>query len=280
MKYLINYADKRFRQAQAWNTGSAKFFGSFDKIFQFSPDQISSDFLSSHADIFAYERGNGLWLWKPYFFNKVLETCKDGDYVFYTDSGTFFIGKPDFIFKRVNEAFPMYCCDTPLIESCFTKPICFEEMNCKDVKYTDTNQIMATYFCVYVCDNIRKFAKEWLKLCCNLDLMKPEGCARGLTENKGKSFVSHREDQSIFSLLCKKYGFSPSEDISWHGTYYSPYYAYKEPIHSEKPKKVLFLHKSPTLGFSFFYKLFVTKIYKTVKRKRTAVYNCFLKNKN
>lgn len=268
MKYLINYADIKYSNAQAWNTMSAKFLGGFDKILQFSPSDISSDFLKLHADIFAYNRGNGLWLWKPYFLNKVIESCKDGDYIFYCDSGTFFIRKPDFIFKRLDQDSPMDCYDTPLIESCFTKPICFEKMNCQDVKYTATNQIMATYFCLYVCNKTRKFAKEWLELCCNLDLMKPEGNALGLTENKGETFVAHREDQSIFSLLCKKYGFFPSQDIAWHGTYYSPYYAYREPVHSEKSKKVLFLHKSPTLGVLFFLKMAIVKIYKTLKRMK------------
>lgn len=256
----------KFRNAQKWNTMSAKFWGSFDRILQFSPNCISSDFRNLHADIFAYERGNGLWIWKPYFFNKVIESCKDGDYVFYCDSGTLFISKSDFIFKRLDEDSPMACYDTPLIESCFTKPVCFEKMNCQGAKYSATNQIMATYFCSYVCDKTRKFAKEWLELCCNLELMKPEGSAMGLTEHKGEAFVAHREDQSIFSLLCKKYGFPPSQDIAWHGTYYSPYYAYRNPVHSEKSKKILFLHKSPTFGMRVFFNMAITKIYKTLKR--------------
>lgn len=79
------------------------------------------------------------------------------------------------------------------------------------------------------------------------------------------SLLAHREDQSIFSLLCKKHGISPHRDISQRGkhpeTYKSPFYAYKIPIHpNDKYKPIIFLHKSPRLNLQWFIRYIYHKI--------------------
>ncbi len=53
--------------------------------------------------------------------------------------------------------------------------------------------------------------KEWLSLCCDFELLSPAGLGKFdvPTTDFGEAFVAHREDQSIFSLLCKKHGISP-----------------------------------------------------------------------
>lgn len=274
MNYLINYADLKYIQAQKINTYSAKRLNCFDKIYQFSPKDICPQFVALNKELFSYKRGNGLWLWKPYFIREVMKEAKNGDTIFYCDSGSLFIRKPDYVYNNLSEDNPMFCCDIPLIESCFTKPICFEKMNCKGSLFFDTNQIIATYFCLYVCDKTRRFVDEWLNYCCDIELMKPEGTIN-LTEKKYNSFVAHREDQSIFSLLCKKYGFLPHKDISQRGndqkSYYSPYYTYRETVHKEDSccKTILYLHKSPKLGIVFFSKLIIKKIVHFIKTHKS-----------
>lgn len=260
MKILINYADLKYQPSRRWNSLTGKYIAKFDKIFSFSPIDISQEFREKHIDILSIKRGNGLWLWKPYLVNKVMEHCKDGDILFYCDSGSFFLRKPTYVFNNLTEKDPMFCCDIPLFESCFTKPICFKKMDCNKSYIIDTNQIIATYFGIYVCNKTRKFVKEWLEYCCDFKLMCPEGSINNLCENKGYNFVAHREDQSIFSLLCKKYNFAPHRDISQRGkepmSYFNPYYAYKEPKHENDKdcKTIIYLHKSPNIGLYFFIK--------------------------
>ena len=88
-------------------------------------------------------------------------------------------------------------------------------MGLTEEKYKVSNQIIATYFCFLVTPATRNFMKEWLSLCCDFELLSPAGLGKFdiPTKDLGESFVAHREDQSIFSLLCKKYGVSPHREL-------------------------------------------------------------------
>ena len=91
MKILINYADKQYEPARKWNTLTGRYIARFDKVYEYTPNDIDQSFAKLHHDILSQKRGNGLWLWKPYFVNKVLSNCSDGDIIFYCDLGSFFI---------------------------------------------------------------------------------------------------------------------------------------------------------------------------------------------
>lgn len=252
MNVLINYADNNYASAQRWNSWTGRHIAKFDKIFAFHPEDIDAYFIEAHKDIFAEKRGNGLWIWKPYLIHKVMKSLNDGDTIFYSDAGAIFVRHPKAILSLLSADYPLFVCDIPLIESCWTKPLCFSEMGCDNDETKYTNQIIGTYFALYVNDFTRKFITEWLGYCCRYELLCPEGLPKKmiLDHNYGTEFVSHREDQSIFSLMCKKYNVKPHKDISQRATdsYISKCYAYKETEHPEdKYKNILFLHKAPSL---------------------------------
>ena len=265
MNVLVNYADRNYAAAQRWNTWSARHIAKMDKIFAFHPEDIEITFKESHKDILAEKRGNGLWLWKPYFINKVIASLKDGDTIFYCDAGAIFIRKPQAVYDYLCDENPLFVCDIPLIESCWTKPKCFKEMDCDTDEIKYSNQIIATYFAIYVNDFTRKFIEEWLSYCCRYDLLSPEGLPKRmiLDKNYGTNFVSHREDQSIFSLMCKKYRIVAHKDISHRSpeSYRNKAYEYRETIHvNDIYKSMLYLHKQPSLQ-TFFLK----RIYRGLK---------------
>lgn len=264
MKVLINYANDAYRKAQKWNSWTGKHIAGFDKIYSFSPSDIDKNYYERHKDILSEKRGNGLWLWKPYFINKVLNECSDGDIVFYADSGAFFVKKIDKLISSLRKNEKIWVSDCPLLESCFTKPICFEKMGC-DEKIKNSNQIQATYLMLICCDETRSFIKEWLHYCEDYELMSPEE-GLDITEKRGTGFVAHREDQSILSLLCKKKGVKAHKDPSQRGkcpeTFYNANYEYRVPEHNEdRYGTVIFLHKSkkPTLLDCVKYKLIALK---------------------
>jgi hypothetical protein len=276
MKYLINYADSKYEPARKWNTWSARKIGKFDDVFEFHPEDVSKEFKQKYSDIFKEKRGNGLWLWKPYFVNKVLEASTDGDVIFYCDSGAFFIRNPQLVIDELSEENPLFVCDIPLIESCWTKPICFEKMECNNEWIKKSNQIIATYFVFRVNHFTRNFMKEWLDYCCDYDLLSSAGLKKydKPTKYMGNAFVSHREDQSIFSLLCKKYNVTPHRDISQRGrdpeSYKSKWYAYCEPNHAaDKYGCILFLHKSPSLNILFWLRWLKNKLIQSFERKKS-----------
>ena len=273
MYILVNYADAKYNPARKWNSFTGKYIAKFDKIIECSPEKIDEEFKEKYKEIFAEKRGNGLWLWKPYFINKIIERCKDGEIIFYCDAGSFFIRSFNGIIKYITNENPIFVCDIPLLESCFTKPLCFKEMNCDEEFYKNSNQIISTYFVFMVNSFTRKFMKEWLFFCCKYELIKPEGNFKNLSHNFNNNFVVHREDQSIFSLLCKKYKVIPHKDFSQRGnsptSYKKPFYTYREPLHiNDKYKSILFLHKSPRLNIMVFIKYFWHELKRKLKEHR------------
>ena len=251
MKILVNYANDKYKGAQRLNTWTGKHIAKFDKIYSFGPDDIDDGYRKQHSDILDNPRGNGLWLWKPYFIKRVLDGCNEGDYVFYVDSGAFFIRNADVIVRSFREGENIWVSDNPLLESCFTKSVCFEALDCEGKKYSGTNQIQATYVFFRCCGESRAFVNEWLSFCERPELMEPAG-SLNISQGVGSGFVAHREDQSILSLLCKKQGIEPHRDPSqrgkWPETFYNPHYAYKVPVHGDTYKSFVFLHKSAKAG--------------------------------
>lgn len=247
MNILINYANNKYKCAQRQNTWTGKHIAGFDKVYEFGPEDIGDDYRQAHADIFAESRGNGLWLWKPYFINKVLSEVNEGDRILYCDAGAFFIASAKPIFDILDRE-SVFVTDYPLLEINFTKKFCLEYMDCNTYQYTMTNQISATYL-GFKCDSVAKnFVSEWLKLCENKALLAPEK-NENCEVNSIYQFVAHREDQSILSLLCKKKKIIPHRDLTQRGrmpyTYFCAAYAFQEPKHNDTYKTILFSHKMP-----------------------------------
>lgn len=271
MNILINYADSKYESARKWNTRTGRWLGKFDAVFEFGPNDVDRDFRDTHNDIFSIERGNGCWLWKSYFLNKVINECKDGDIIMYLDAGAFFVRDPRILFKYVDENNPIFVTDIPLIESNWTKPECFDIMDAW--QFADTNQIQSGYIVILVNSFTRYFFKEYFELSSNTKMLIPAGLSKKdvINKNYGSSFVSHREDQSILSLLCKKHKIISHRDISQRGfkpeSFFNKNYLYRPQPHiDDKYPTIVFLHKSRSLSLFVLSKLYGFMHLGTIKR--------------
>ena len=103
MKYLINYADKKYYKSQKLNTRTGYSIAHFDKIIEYNKKSIDSDFVNKNKYIINSLRGAGYWLWKPYIIYKTLMIMKDGDYLFYCDAGSFFIKDINHLIDEMNK---------------------------------------------------------------------------------------------------------------------------------------------------------------------------------
>ncbi|AGH43157.1 hypothetical protein [Paraglaciecola psychrophila] len=214
MNILINFADENFRSKQKVNSYTAKHFGGFDEICEFTPNDIDSDFIKVNKDIFDQKRGFGYWLWKPYFILKVLEKSNEGDYIFYCDSGSFFVNNIDHLIKSMGKAkAEIMLFETPLIECQWTNQYLFDALNLNDDKYRLTNQISATYILIKKTNETVTFIKEYLSLCSNINFVTDK------QKVKSKMVIDHRHDQSILSLLAKSKNIKPFKDPSDYGVY-------------------------------------------------------------
>ena len=204
MKILINYADKNYLRTQKVNSWTGKHIAKFDKIYSFGPQDIDPAYYEAHKQILSIPRGNGLWLWKPYFIDRVLSECQTGDYVFYVDSGAFFL-------RNINEWIQsfgedrIWVSDNPTLENCFTKEHCFAALDCDSEDIRFSNQIQGGFIGLVCCEESLALIKQWLRCCEQPELIMPGGSLNLQLESSiGTGFVAHREDQSLLSLLCKK----------------------------------------------------------------------------
>ena len=218
-KYHISYAAGRYLKAQEYCSNSAKHFG-FDEVYSFGPKDIDRDFVQNNIKILQQQRGAGYWLWKPYFVCKTLEKMQDGDLLVYSDSGSYYQSSPqpliDLILKEEKGVLSFEL--KGLLEKEYTKRDAFVLMGLDDAKYSESSQREATFVWMIKNDFTMALAKEYL------EYAQDERIITDLpSENPNHpEFKDHRHDQSIWSLLCKKYEIPAHRLISQHGEHLVP----------------------------------------------------------
>lgn len=270
MNILITYANDTYRNTQSFCSFTGKYIGQFDKIINYSETDIDDDFKRKHNAILSIKRGNGLWLWKPYFILKTLNHVSENDVIFYCDSGSFFIKSIKTLLRSMKND-DIWVSNTPLIEKQFTQKKTFKLMDCDDNKYYQTNHIQASFIALRKNRKTIDFVNEWLRYCCNKDILKSN--KNNCFSNDKEIFIAHREDQSILSLLCKKHDILPHRDPSQFGKIPEKYgrdkrVILKIPEHSDKYKTIIILHRKANIKPFIFFKQFLIVILplKIVKR--------------
>lgn len=259
MKVAINYADNNFKESQKYNTKTAYKRGKFDKVIEYGPSDIDEEFYKTHKKILTQNRGGGYWLWKPYIIKKTLDSLEYGDYLFYCDSGAYYCNSIDYLIEcleKNNEEILVF--EIPLIEKQWTKKECFIKMECNSHKYTDTNQRIATYILFKKTKRTIKFVEDYLKYCTDESLLTDD---EFIVENNYSNFIDHRHDQSIFSLLSKKYCIKSYREPSQYGDRPWEYFANnrlydeKKYDNSQYPRIVISYRKANRIRFSIKEKL-------------------------
>lgn len=185
----------------------------FDEIVAKTDADLKQDpeFWPRHGKfIEANKRGYGYWLWKPYIIMKTLEIMNDGDILFYVDSGC------ELLPNETNDqaiAEQAERCDKNTIlytlsaydEKKYNKMDLVNKMITDDDDDEQKTQVMntlqnaATIIVIKKTDQTYDFAKEWYSGCCTYHHIDDSPS----TEANDLSFVDHRHDQSVFSLLTK-----------------------------------------------------------------------------
>jgi len=214
-KYHINFAHGKYLQAQQYCSQSAKQVG-FDEVISYTINDISKSFIEKNKNIFIQTRGFAYWIWKPYFINKTLQKMNDGDLLVYSDSGSYYQSSVEPLIEKVkNDKHGVLSFElNGLFEKEYTKRDAYILMGLDEDKYSQTSQREATYIWLiknsFTTDLISKY----------LEYAQNENIITDLPNTLGENypeFKDHRHDQSIWSLLCKKYDIEPHRLISQHG---------------------------------------------------------------
>jgi len=214
---LINYADRNFTQSQQLNTKTGIKVGKFKEVWSYSPKDISKSFYQANKELLNQKRGNGYWLWKPYFILKSLEKLDFGDYLFYCDSGAEFVDSVEPLLSlSTSKSQEIMTFELVHPEYKYTKRDVFKILDCDNQSFIESKQRLASYILFRKSARVINFANEWLHYCTDERLITDSPNVFGLNNFEG--FVDHRHDQSIFSLLAKKYQLEPFRDPSQYGS--------------------------------------------------------------
>ncbi len=201
-------------------------------------------------------RGFGYWFWKPYLIEKILNEMDEDDILHYLDIGCHIINNKKTEFEKLinileNDKIGMlgFKYDKPKgkfdsniyfpdrEEYKFTKADVFNYFNyLNEVNITNTSQYWAGSIFIKKNPSTKKIIREWLDVFYkNIDLVND---SNSILKNF-VGFIENRHDQSIYSLLCKKYNITSISAYyfdwiiknnvrNWDLTNNSPFIAYRD----------------------------------------------------
>jgi len=230
-KYFLSYATTHNHYYQFQQNCIKTFLqiGDFDTIYPCNESNLLPDFLNKNKYILESKHGGtqaqraGFWIWKPYIIQRCLQKMNDGDYLFYADA-TIFQNKTladIFVLLKTESVISFKINDGKDDERYATKRDTFVLMGCDSEKYWTgdvSGQLNASHMFFKKDEISQKFVDEWLHYCEDERIVTEMENTQGLPNYPG--FVCHRWDQSIYSLLVKKYGFKIYTDLTQHGNQY------------------------------------------------------------
>ncbi len=243
---------------------TAKWIGGADNVIEYSKEDIEPGFIEKNRSIMSNPRGFGLWLWKPYFIQKTLKSMKDGDWLFYVDGCTIFINDIQSLVKCAeNQKSDILLFEMPLIDHQFTKKECYDALGITD--YTQ-NQLAATYLLVKKTQKTCAFIAEWLQICENESLLSPKKYNTKIKEFS--DFVSHREDQSLLTLMRIKYNLPAFRDPSDYGEtphmYFSSNYGYNAKQYPNSSYPTILLSNRRKNPYLYYLRYKVKRVLRTI----------------
>ena len=228
----INFATKNFLTAQKINTFTALKFGKVNQTIEYSDKNISREFLEKNKEILSKKRGAGYWLWKPYFINKTLnERINDGDYLVYVDSGALYVNSVMNLISLMNQnKTDVMTFEQIFIEKMWTKRDIFITLSCDKPDYFNSPQVFGGFIVVKKTNFSTFLINQWLYYSEIKNLILDVPNVLGKPNYPG--FIENRHDQSILSLLVKKYNLTrfknPTETRFQISKNYSKSYIKKE----------------------------------------------------
>lgn len=180
----------------------------FDEYRGLTEKNIPPQYISQNQTIWEhfYDRFRGL-IWKPHIVNDILNNLNYGDFLFYHDADCLVHHSIAPLKSQCSENGGLLTLSTGCQEKAYTKKKCLELLDCNHESFFN-EQWMAGLFLLQKNNLTVDFISEWCASCQNFNLISNEPPLDEYPE-----FIDHRHDQSIFSLLLKKRGYTSPESL-------------------------------------------------------------------
>ena len=212
---LISFATPLFQQSQQALIRTAEAYGCFSDIRTYGASDVEI-LKTMHPDIMSETRGYGLWLWKSYLVKQVMLELRDGDVLFYMDSGALFVNDPRHLLD-LTEQEEIVLFELDFLEKDWTHRRAFDRICGPNHAALNSHMRLASYFLLKAGPAARSFASDWFALSSEKELLNDDFFC-----SPPPSFRRHRHDQSILSCLSKsiKYEVRAFRDPSQYGNKY------------------------------------------------------------
>lgn len=205
--------------------------GVFTNVWAWDETDLDPNFIAQHGSFMQSSRGYGYWIWKPQVVLQALQKTPEGGIVVYADAGCVLHKKGvprlhDYIAMARQSPMGILGFEQGHREESYSKMDSVIEITreCQAFGYHRVGGIH-----VWVNQpNAVAFAQEWLDVCTK-DNYRFVSDAPSMYPNSA-NFVEHRHDQSIFSLLSKKYNVKVIPDETWHPNWHM----FNYPIHAAR----------------------------------------------
>ena len=216
MIYAVTCADDNYMPSAKFQMETARKYGKVSQTMIFNLKDMDENFKRDNKDILEAggERRKGCYLWKPYFVNKAFSQITIGDYIIYLDAaGNYYRSNVNEIIQYMEKKGLEIIGSRKYkyLEKHWTKRDAFVLMDCDTEEYTNQYQCYAGFLIAKKTEKTIKFFDEWLMHAQNYNIITNAPNVCGKEDYEG--FEEHRFDQSILSILLKKYGAKTIETL-------------------------------------------------------------------
>lgn len=219
--------DKTYHDAVERLTKEVDDIRVFDNVIGYTDLDLKKDrhFWNKHSDFCEknnyFGGGYGCWIWKPYLIMKTMELMDYNDVILYVDAGCTILNNHEYnkykedmmnMIKRCKQ-YEMLFSSTNKKEKQYSKMDLIKYLNMDRDEVLNSIQYQAGVLFIKKTRRTVEFVNHWYNIMCIYDLVD----SYSSRHNKElPDFIESRRDQSVFSLLAKKYGFTEENMMIEH----------------------------------------------------------------
>ena len=199
---FVAYGNERFaRSLKRVVREASRYPALFRAVRGYTVDDLEPEFRMHNAALLSQRRGGGYWVWKAHIIYRELLAARDGDVVFYMDSGSTIRSDPTPLVELA-ASYGALTFRIDLPQQAWTKGALFDALRMPMDIWGPQPQIASGLILLQRRPETLALAREWAELSTNATLIDD---SHGGVPNHD-TFSEHRHDQSIWSMLCYKYG--------------------------------------------------------------------------
>lgn len=207
--HFISYGDDNFIESKKRIKKEAENFGEFDTIKIYGPDKLTNEFKLKFKNILKEKKGGGYWIWKFDIIRQRLNEIDENDFLIYLDAGCKFFNGGKVRFKEYLEMLNKSIYDIisfriKKLEKFITVKEIFNYFNIPITsKICNTGQIIGGVLVMKKRKHIDIILNETIRA-----IESDNNLVTDFYSDKEQYqfFRYNRHDQSLFSVIRKKFG--------------------------------------------------------------------------